>query len=59
VEVSESVHSLCWKQAVENLIEGCKAMNGANPSGFSRSVPFTRAVKRWSDASERGCSSDT
>lgn len=24
------MHSLCWKRAVENLVEGCKAMDGTN-----------------------------
>ena len=36
VEVSQSVHSLCWKRAVENLVEGCKAMDGTKDP----SLPF-------------------
>lgn len=35
VEVSQSVHSLCWKRAVENLVEGCKAMDDAERSKFA------------------------
>lgn len=24
----EPIHSMCWKQAVEGLLEGCKGMDG-------------------------------
>jgi len=35
METSKPVHSLCWRQAVENLVGGCKSMDDSKRSKFA------------------------